>query len=135
MRIGNSLASLVLAISASAAAQAPFETPDSALAHFIKSANARDLSGINVTLLDPMTTFNFANAAPVESFSVIKRIRYTEKHVRDWKRKGIAGPVAVGDLELHVREIVGGKPYMYSYNFRHTPAGWKITGWASWNDL
>lgn len=134
MRVGTLLVPLVLLLSSNATAQVQFESPDLALAYYIKSANARDLPGINATLLNPVASFNFTNPSPVESFSVIKRIRYTEEHVRDWKRNGITDPVAVGDLELHVREIIGAKPYMFSYNFRDTPMGWKITTFVAWDD-
>lgn len=135
MRVSALLVGLALVVSTAANSQPRFETPESALDHYFKSLNARDLPGINVALLEPMVSFNFTDAPPVERFSVVKRIRYTEKHVRDWKRKGIGGPVAVGDLELHVREFMGGKPYMSSYNLRHTAEGWKIITWASWDDL
>ncbi len=133
MRIGTVLVSLLLLLSSNASAQVRFESPESALAYYIKSRDARDLAGLNATLLEPGDQFNFTDAPPVERFSVVKRIRYTEKRVRDWKRKGITDPVAVGDIELQVREVVGGKSYMYSYNFRETASGWKIVTWAAWD--
>jgi len=132
-RISSLLASLALLLSFNAAAQARFETPDAALAHYIKAVNEHSLSGINATFLEPVTAFNFTSPRPIESFTVVKRIPYTEKHVREWKRQGI-GPVAVGDVELHVREIIGGRPYMFSYNFRNTSAGWKITTFGAWDE-
>ena len=130
MRIGGLLFPLLLLLAPDADAQVPFESPDSALAYYIKSANARDLAGINATFLEPVTDFSFYGP-PVERFSVVKRTRYTEKRVRDWKRKGIIGPVAVADLQLDVRQVVGGKSYMYSYNFRETASGWKIVTYAA----
>jgi len=133
MRFGASVVLFMLLLAAPlGAAQAPFKSPDSALAYYIRSANARDLVGINTTFLTPVSDFNFYGPQ-IESFSVTKRIRYTEKDVRRWKQKGITAPVAVGDLELHVREIVEGKPHTYSYNFRETPAGWKIVTYAAWD--
>src|SRR5258708_13593784 len=131
MRIGTVLVALLLLLSSNASAQVRFESPESALAYYIKSRDARDLAGLNATLLEPGDQFNFTDAPPVERFSVVKRIRYTEKRVRDWKRKGITDPVAVGDIELQVREVVGGKSYMYSYNFRETASVWKIVTWPA----
>jgi len=115
-------------------AQSKFKTRDLALAHYIKSANARSLAGINATFLEPVLAFNFSGSLPVERFRVVKRIRYTEKLARDWNKKGIIPPAAVGDIELHVEEIIGGKPYMYSYNFRQTASGWKIVDFVAWDD-
>jgi hypothetical protein len=132
MRIGSLLFPLLLLLAPDAIAQIRFESPDSALAYYIKSANARDLAGINATFLEPVTDFNFYGP-PVERFSVVKRTRYTEKHVRNWKRKGIIGPVAVGDLQLDVRQVVVGKSYMYSYHFRETASGWKIVDASAWD--
>ena len=132
MRISSLLFPLLLLLAPDADAQVRFESPDSALAYYIKSANARDLAGIHATFLEPVTEFNFYGP-PADRFSVVKRIRYTEKHVRDWKRKGIVGSVAVGDLQLDVREVVGGKSYMYSYNFRETASGWKIVTFSAWD--
>jgi hypothetical protein len=121
-----------LLISASiGAAESQFTKPDMALAHYIKSLNSRDLAGINTTLLNPVKEFNFSNSLPVERYRVVKRIRYTEKHVREY-RKGIGPSAAVGDIELHVEELLGGKPYMFSYNLRETPAGWKIVDFVMW---
>ena len=111
-----------------------FKTPELALAHYIKSANARSLAGINATFLEPVPDFNFSGSLPTERFRVIKRIRYTEKLARDWNKKGIMPPAAVGDIELHVEKIIGGKPYMYSYNFRRTASGWKIVTFVAWDD-
>ena len=113
------------------AAESQFTKPDMTLAHYIKSLNSRDLAGINTTLLNPVSDFNFANYPTVERYRVVKRIRYTDKHVREY-RKGIGPSAAVGDIELHVEEVLRGKPYMFSYNLRETPAGWKIVDYLMW---
>ena len=105
-----------------------------ALAYYIESANTKSLEGINATFLKPVSEFNFTDSRPVESFRVVKRIRYTDREANDWNQKGITPPAAVGDIELHVEEIIGGKPYMYSYNFRQTASGWKIVDFVAWDD-
>ena len=134
MRVQGFLFILLLLPSFVVSAEIRFESPESALAYYIKAANAHDLSGINTTFLDPTDTFNFPDGPPVERFSVVKRIRYTEKDVLDWNRKGIAGPApAVGDLELHVREVIAGKSFMYSYQLRDTGFGWKIVDFYAWD--
>lgn len=134
MKTTLALIAAVLAFAAWAAGP-QFETPDSALAHYIESANAKKLDGINEAFLNPVTVFDFSNSAPVERFRVVKRITYTNKEVNDWNRKGITPPATIGDIELHVEETISGKASMYSYNFRKTPSGWKIVTFVSWNDL
>ena len=79
-------------------AESNFQTPDLALAHYIESANARSLAGINTTFLESVSDFNFSNSSPVEGFRIIKRILYTTKQARDWNNRGIIPPVAAGDV-------------------------------------
>ena len=128
------VATLSLAALSACSAGPQFKTPDSALAYYIESANAKSLEGINATFLEPVSEFNFTDSPPTESFRVVKRIRYTDREASDWNQKGITPPAAVGDVELHVEETISGKHYMYSYNFRETPTGWKIVTFVSWDD-
>jgi hypothetical protein len=132
--IGVFGATLSLAALSACSAGPPFKTPDSTLAYYIESVNAKSLVGINATFLEPVSQFTFTDSPPIERFRVVKRIRYTDREVSDWNQKGIIPPAAVGDVELHVEETISGKPYMSSYNFRHTADGWKIVTFAAWDD-
>jgi hypothetical protein len=127
------VATLSLAALLACSAGPKFKTPDSALAYYIESANAKSQEGINATFLEPVSEFSFTGP-PTESFRVVKRIRYTDREASDWNQKGIIPPAAVGDVELHVEETISGKPYMFSYNFRHTAGGWKIVTFVVWDD-
>jgi hypothetical protein len=131
---GIFIAIISLAALSACSAGPQFKTPDSALAYYIESANAKSLEGINATFLEPVSKFNFTDSPSTESFRVVKQIRYTDREVDDWNQKGIIPPAAVGDVELHVEETISGKPYMFSYNFRHMAGGWKIVTFASWDD-
>jgi len=128
------VAALSLATLSACSAGPPFKTPDSALAYYIQSLNGKGLEGVNATFLEPVSEFNFTDSPSVESFRIVKRIRYTAREASDWNQKGIIPPAAVGDVELHVEETISGKRYMYSYNFRETPTGWKIVDFVSWVD-
>ena len=39
----------------------------------------------------------------------------------------------VGDIEFHVREIMNGKEFMYSYWLRKIDKKWKIYSHSSWD--
>lgn len=132
VRIFVATFSLVALLACSVGPQ--FKTPDSALAYYIESANSKSLEGINATFLEPVAEFNFTDSPPTERFRVVKRICYTDKEASVWNKKGIIPPAAVGDVELHIEETIFGKPYMFSYNFRHTADGWKIVTFVVWDD-
>jgi len=107
--VGMIAAILTLAATSVWSAGPHFKTPDLALAYYIESANTKSLEGINATFLKPVSEFNFTDSRPVESFRVVKRIRYTDREANDWNQKGITPPAAVGDIELHVEETIAAK--------------------------
>ena len=137
MRNTLAIVAAVLALAASSAWSVGlrFKTPDSALAYYIESANAKNLDGINATFLTPVAVFNFTDSVPVERFRIVKRISYTEKDANDWNQKGITPLAVIGDVEFQVEETIAGKTFMFSYNFRETSSGWKIVTFVSWNDI
>jgi hypothetical protein len=129
------LATIAALLAFSAWAAGPhFKTPETALAYYIESSNAKSLEGINEAFIKPVKGFNFSKPAPVERFRIVKRITYTNKEVNDWNRKGIIPPAAIGDVELHVEETSAGRTGMYSYNLRETQSGWRIVNFVSWDD-
>ncbi len=65
-------------------------------------------------------------------YLIQRRIVYGAAEIKDWNSKGIIPPARGGDVELQVREIIRGKPQMFSYNLRKVASGWKIYSHAAW---
>jgi hypothetical protein len=112
---------------------ANFATPEGTLEIYINGKRAGDIRAVKSAFDDPAVDFSLPRPIPVSEYKVTKRILYGEREAKRWNSKGIIPPAKVGDVELQVREVTNGKPYMFSYNFRRISGEWKIYSHSVWN--
>jgi hypothetical protein len=110
-----------------------FATPEGTLEIYINGKRNGDLAAVKSAFDDPTVAFSLPKPIPVSEYKITKRVVYGEREARSWNSKGIIPPAKVGDVELQVREVTNGAPYMFSYNFRRLSGEWKIYSHSAWN--
>jgi len=108
-----------------------FSTPDSTLATYIAALRAGDARAAGACFHPPSTRFYLPRPAPIDSFTIEKRITYTEAEVAAWKSRP---PAAIGDVELQVLQWEEGTSQRFSYLFRRFTDGWRIIAHAGRSD-
>lgn len=111
---------------------ADLSSPERTLDAYVRSLRSGDVAGVKATLDRPEVEFYLPEPISISSYRVMRRIVYGARETNDWNSKGIVPPARVGDVELHVREIIDGKSQMVSYNFRRISGEWRLYSSAVW---
>ena len=126
------LVAFVVSVPALATETLDLSAPERTLDAYIRSLRSGDLTGVKATLDDPEMIFHLPGPMSISSYRIKKRIVFRAQEVNDWTSKGMIPPARMGDIELHVREVIGGKSQTVSYNLRNTKGEWRPYSWAIW---
>jgi hypothetical protein len=125
------VASIVL--SALLACTQDFASPEATLEKYITACEAGDKKTVLSCFHPPMSDFNLNEEFAVESYTITKKTTYEKSHVDEWNSIGIIPPAEIGDVDLEVKEILNGEPFMFSYLLREVDGEWKIISFSAWD--
>lgn len=134
--INSFKAVLVLAtiacLSCSGSVRDQFASPEDTLKTYINAKRAGDKQTILTCFHPELKDFYLPEPTHTDSFAVTKKTVYGQLEAEEWNRLGIIPPAEVGDVDIDVKEISGGKSQMYSYLLRRVDGEWKIIAYSAW---
>jgi hypothetical protein len=112
---------------------ADLSSPEATLAGYIDSLRKGSVSGV-LERFHGITEFKLPRSVPIQEYKIVKKVIFGPSEVENWNGHGIVPPAQLGDIELHVSEIVDGNEVLFSYNFRNFSGSWKIYSHSAWDE-
>jgi hypothetical protein len=107
-------------------------SPETTLAGYIESLRKGDSAGVRARYFPSDIDFFLAYPIAIERYEIVKRIVFGKKEVERWNSLGIMPQAKLGDVELQVKEWIGGTERMFSYYLRNIHGKWKIFSHSAW---